>query len=437
MPKSQSTLRPEEQSVLQFERTIRAQKNADDLTFHLVNDFPNFLGAEQAFAFKAKNTGAKRVLAAGSTATVNRESELISALEAALKPVSMTSPESLKLSAIKGLEAMPYALTLPFGPSARSGLPEAVVLAGSKPWSANATELATYIADVYAHAFRSFATTRKRRFAKLKRIGWFCAALMILAALALIPAPITVISPARVMSSVSMPAAPSLDGTVEEVFVERGQIVERGSPLFQLRDSVARAELDEVRAKLLVAQARETQLRAEAIRNPISRQELKVAEAEKELAVIEVERVEEYLSRHVIVAPRSGMVIGDAFASLEGTPLSFGDAPMHVVDPKHVQIQVDVNISDSAVVFHLESARIFFNDAPTSPQALTLKSTPFEPIEDARGGVSYPMLFTLTDADTLPPLGAEGAVQLSGVTKPLGYVLLRRPLQWVAVRLPW
>lgn len=423
--------------IQQFERTLRAQTTAADLTYHMVNDFPRFLQAEQGFAYRALTSGAKRMLAAGSVADVNRDSAAIKALEDALRPTSMSAPEAVKLGSVPELAAMPFAMTLPFGQGTRGGLPEAVVLTRTTPWSKALAEQATYLADVYDHAFKSFANARKRRFQRVRR--WFVSFLAVaaVAALALIPMPITVIAPARAASVVSVPAAPSLEGIVDRLFVEPGQLVRKGQPLYVLRDRAAQATKEEASARVLVAQARETQLRAEALRNPAARQELKVAEAETALAQIEMQRSEDILARHSINAPIDGMVVGESLSSLEGAPLSFGDAPMHIVDPDQVHLLVDVNIADTSVVYNLKQARVYFNDAPTDPKPLTLSALPFEPKMDARGGVSYQMVFDLDAESAGTALGAEGVVQLSGPEKPMGYVLFRRPLQWIFARVPW
>ena len=431
--KSQTTLSP----VQLFERTIRAQADPADLVYHFVNDFPNFLDAQQGFAFKSTPSGKAVIIAAGSVPDVDRNSETLRDLEDTLGENFSAAPFAVRLGEIETMAAMPYGLALPYGSPTKGRLPDGILLARSQPWTKQLSEQAAYLAEVYNHAFQQFAARKKYRFARLRRWMFGAAGAAILASLIIIPIPITVVAPARVISQVSIPAAPSLEGVVDAVFVQPSERVERGQKLYALRDGAARAELDEARARVRVAVALETKLRAEALRIPAARQELNVAEAETELARISLGRVEDIIARHTITAPIDGMIVADSLNSLPGTPLNFGDAPVQIVDPEQLIVQADVALADSVVVFQLRRAKIFLTDTPTQAHPLSPLELPFEPTQDVRGGVSYPMQFSADNNNAALTLGAEGVVQLSGPDKPLGYVLFRRPIQWVLARLPW
>ncbi len=419
-----------------FERTIRAQTDPTDLIFHMVNDFPKFLQAEQGFAFDTKTSGAKTIVAAGSVSDVDRNSDTLRGLETLIGTDPLTAPTALRLGAISNLAAMPYGLALPFSGRLSGRMPDGLILARSQPWPSPAAEQAAYLAEVYHHAFERFAARKTRRSRGLRRFLFWSIAAIALACLTLIPIPITVVAPARVVSDIAIPAAPSLDGVVSEVFVQQSQRVKRGAPLYALRDGAAQAELGEARARVRVAVAQETKLRAEALRIPSARQELNVAEAETALARISLARAEDLVARHTVAAPIDGMVVADSLSSLPGTPLSFGDAPVQVVDPDQLIVQADVALADSVVVFDLQKAKVFFTDTPTQAVPLDPLQLPFEPRTDARGGVSYPMRFSAAQSGDFT-LGSEGVVQLSGPQQPLGYVLFRRPIQWLFARLPW
>ena len=131
------------------------------------------------------------------------------------------------------------------------------------------------------------------------------------------------------------------------------------------------------------------------------------------------------------------MVVADNLSSLPGTPLSFGDAPVRIINPNQLIVEADVALKDSVVVFDLRRAKVFFSDNPTNATPLTPQLLPFEPRPDTRGGVSYQMRFSTTQDDTNLTLGSEGVVQLSGPDQPMGYVLFRRPIQWLYARVPW
>ena len=420
-----------------FERSIRAQGNLSDLLYHMVNDFPKFLQAEQSLAYSEKTSGKKIILAAGSIADVDRNSETLTKLEATLSAESHRSPAALRLGSIPNMAAMPFGLLLPFKTHFKGRAPDGLVIARSQPWARQLTEQAVYLSEVYAHAFERFSGQKIRKFKRFRRILMWSVAAAAVACLTLIPIPITVVAPARVISQVSIPAAPSLEGVVSDVLVAQSDSVTRGTPLYRLRDGLAQAELGEARARVRVAVAQETKLRAEALRIPTARQELQVAEAETKLAEISLARAEDLVARHTIRAPINGMVVADNLSSLPGTPLSFGDAPVRIINPDQLIVEADVALEDSVVVFDLQRAKVFFSDNPTNATPLTPQLLPFEPRPDTRGGVSYQMRFSTTQADTNLTLGSEGVVQLSGPDQPMGYVLFRRPIQWLYARVPW
>lgn len=99
-----------------------------------------------------------------------------------------------------------------------------------------------------------------------------------------------------------------LAGRIAEINFKEGQPVQKGQLLFRLDDAVARAELDQARASLAIAQGRQTrarQLFAEGFVSKEARDDatnsLKVQEAAVELARARLEKM-------VITAPFDGVV---------------------------------------------------------------------------------------------------------------------------------
>jgi membrane fusion protein (multidrug efflux system) len=117
-----------------------------------------------------------------------------------------------------------------------------------------------------------------------------------------------------------------LPGTVRQVMLTPGQIVEAGTVLVALDVSVEEAELQAQRAQAALAQsvlARRTRLRE---RNTVSEEELDRAKAERDVALAQIARTEAVIERKTIRAPfRARVGIADVHPGQylnEGTRLT-------------------------------------------------------------------------------------------------------------------
>ncbi|WP_281993531.1 efflux RND transporter periplasmic adaptor subunit [Sulfitobacter geojensis] len=426
-------------AIQTFEDGLRGQATKQDLLYHIVNQLPEFLRAEQAVYGIQKGRRFK-ISEASAVADVNRESDYIQRLESrlheALHAERTTRAFAVSLADTEsGTTALPFGLALRL--SARGRGPDRVLLlARGRPWKDPEIEMAAYLAGVYGHAFEAVVSRkssfRKRIIPSFLRLAFVCA----LAALFLVQAKVSIIAPARVVPVDPITVTSGVSGRVSDVLVAQGDKVLEGETLFRLDDQIARDGLSAALQRQAVAIARQSVLLKQALTNPQARQELTVAEQEVKVAQIDVLEATHMLERHVIKAVRDGQVLSDNPDRLLGEIVEVGTQLVQLFDPDALALDVDIPVTDGLLAYRMTDARVFLNVDPLTPLELMLSDRPQTPRLDDRGGVSYPIQLQFKDAAAGLIVGMEGSAQISAPPKPLIYTLLRRPINWLRVRLP-
>ncbi|MDX1742730.1 MAG: biotin/lipoyl-binding protein, partial [Ruegeria sp.] len=351
-------------AVQVFEDGLRAQANRQDLLFHMVNQLPEFLKAEQAAYGIQKGRGFK-ISEASAVADVNRESDYVQRLEKRLYEAVTTErnarafPISLT-NAATGTASLPFGLVLRLSADSR-GPTRVLLLARGKPWKDPEVAMAAYLAGVYDHAFDAVAHRKRSlagRFGKLLvRIGLVGA----IAALLLIQAKVSIIAPARIVPVDPITVTSGVSGRVSDVMVVQGDKVSAGDILFRLDDQIARDGLSAALQRQAVSVARQSVLLKQALTNPQARQELTVAEQEVKVAQIDVLEATHLLERHVIKATQDGQVLSDDPERLLGEIVEVGTPLAQLFDPAALALEVDIPVADGLLAYRMTDARVFLN----------------------------------------------------------------------------
>ncbi|MEP4197843.1 MAG: biotin/lipoyl-binding protein [Aliishimia sp.] len=422
-----------------FEDGLREQDTRQDLLYHMVNQLPDFLKAEQA-AYGVQKGRRFKISEASAVADVNRESDYIQRLEKRLHE-ALTTERSARAFPVSLADPATGAASLPFGLVLRLAADKrrpagVLLLARAKPWKDPEVEIAAYLAGVYGHAFDAVMHRKSNlvgRFGKLfVRLALACA----VAALFLVQAKVSIIAPARIVPVDPITVTSGVSGRVSDVMVAQGDKVSAGDILFRLDDQIARDGLSGALQRQAVSVARQSVLLKQALTNPQARQELTVAEQEVKVAQIDVLEATHMLERHVIKAAQDGQVLSDDPDRLLGEIVEVGTQLTQLFDPAQLALEVDIPVTDGLLAYRMIDARVFLNVDPLTPRELVVSDRPQTPRLDDRGGVSYPtrLKFEDTTADLI--VGMEGSAQILAPSRPLIYTLLRRPINWLRVRLP-
>lgn len=436
-PKPHSIRTPSPLENLQkFESQIRKISKRQTLLLHLLNAFCEYLKIDLAIAIDGSKRRPKP-FAASNVSELSPDSPFVQNLAKSLKveiaSQRVLAPFTLKL---EGSETpLPFAHFVPLNTYSKAA-PLGVVFAKSSPWTESQRNQVLYFVDLYAHAFKAINTSDRSWVRKLYRGIGFAGILAALTALIFVHVPITITAPARVLPKNGLMLTSPVSGKIVNVAVDQGDWVRKGQKLITFDDTVARDQLKLAQQKMSVALSKKSVLSKKSLIDPLAREELSIAETEAKLAEIEVQRAQHNLEQFTIRAPRDGQIYADAPRELIEKSVSIGDSLIEIITPSELYVQSDVDVKDGTLAFEMRSARIFLNTSPLNPVDLIKAGSPLKPILDERGNVSYPI--PLDFVDPVPSLspGIEGTAQLFGKDAPLGYVIFRRPINWLRTLVP-
>lgn len=251
-----------------------------------------------------------------------------------------------------------------------------------------------------------------------------------LAAALMVPAPVTVTSPARLEGAVQRVIGAAQDGYLREVHVRPGDVVKQGQPLLALSDD----ELQASRRARAAEMAQQENAFAEAFarndRAAAAQAQARLAESRAQL-----ELVEQQLSRVQVVAPFDGVVIAGDLHPRLGAPVKRGDMLLTLAPGLDWRVMLEVAESDVADLRIGQTAVLRLSAMPSRPIALTLDR--ITPVAHATAdGVRYEVEARptgLNSGDTHLRPGLEGVARIEMPARPLLWRWAEQAWRWLAM----
>ncbi|MEJ2125533.1 MAG: HlyD family efflux transporter periplasmic adaptor subunit, partial [Alphaproteobacteria bacterium] len=286
-----------------------------------------------------------------------------------------------------------------------------------------------HLAGVYQHAWLALkgpsAIKRPKRKKRLAMLG----AAAVLAAVSWIPVPLTALAPAEVVARNPFVIAAPLDGVIDTIVAEPNAPVRKGEPILRFVDTVFRNKYEAAEQSVVVANAKYRRLQQAAITDSKARHEMAIARAELGLALSERNFAKAILTKTVVKAPASGIVILANKDYWKGRPVSTGEQILQIARPDEVELRVDLSVRDAIVLREGAHLDVYLDAAPLSKikASLTHASYQAEPTETQT--LVYRVRARFSENPSTPlKIGARGVAQIYGDTVPLIFYLLRRPL---------
>ncbi len=335
--------------------------------------------------------------------------------------------------------AHPKALWLPL--RRRDGTVIAGLLGLRKTdWPPSTLVLLSPLAGAYAHAWEALlpnantAMREARRFISKRRLA---TVLLVAAAIAaVIPVPMSALAPAEVV-----PEAPSLvtapiDGVIGEILLPPGSTVEQGQPIVQFVDIKLQSDVEVAKRHLAVAEANHFRVVQSSTAIQKNMQDLAAMKAEHDVARAELRYAEQLLSRSVIAAPASGLLIYSAKSDLIGKPVAVGERLMEIGDPKRTEIKIELPVSDAIALKPGGDVALFLDGNPLQAVAGVITRISYRPSMSAQQQLVYRVHARFAEA-AARSIGLRGVARVNGDTVPLGFFLFRRPIaavrQWAGL----
>lgn len=424
--------------LLRVEQLARKAATILDLQHLAANETRKLNRARQIFVVDLVEAAQPRVVAVSGVGAIDGSSMLIAAVGDLIRAISrekgLQQPIDFTLPAFTAptselASSYPFREMLWVPLLSRSGVAFAGLLqARETVWSEADTAVSTRLAETYAHAWRELAGKGHIARRPLRpRLLSAALAVTALGALAL-PVPMTALAPAEVVAADPMIVAAPIEGVIESIDVDAGQIVKPGDVLFRLNDTVLRNKVEVARREVAVTEARIKQASILAMSDARGRHEIGIAEAELELKRAELKFASEMLERTIIKAGRSGVAAYADRKTLIGRPVATGERIMEVADPAAVELRIDVAMPDAVALLPAGRVKLFLDIDPLTPRHARIVRSDYK----ARPGDSDVLAFrTFARFDTgeqTPRIGLRGTAQISGEQTLLGIFLFRRPL---------
>ncbi len=255
-------------------------------------------------------------------------------------------------------------------------------------------------------------------------------AIMVLAALAVVflaifPFPMRIEGDAAVEPAHRAQIQPEVEGVVAKVFVHEGQRVTRGQVLAAMEDWRYRSTLAEGQAKYATALFHMN--RALAANDD---SEAGIQQVQANYWKSEVSRAQEFVDHTQLRSPIDGVVATPQVENFVGRRLQLGDSFAEIVDASQAVVDVAVDDADVSLIKTGAKAAVKLNSYPTHTfqGTVSVVSQEGQLQEDSR--VFFARV-TLPNPDGAIRTGMGGQGKIRVGWYPSGYVLFRRPANWI------
>ncbi len=426
-------------ALTHLEGQVRTAKTIQELQFLSVNETRRLIPYEQAYLLSSGENGATdcRVLCASSVAVIERDAPVIRWLEQVGQALAQA-----------GHGDTPMALTEETCPeSCREGWreyirgyvfwcplkhPDETVLGfwwfeRDFPWQENDVAIVHRLAGSYAYAWKALSKRTRSWSVTLKKpSAWLIAAAIV--TVLCIPVPISTMAPVKVIAKEPVVVSAPMDGVIADVLVPPNTLVDQGRPLFRFEDTNIRNQFQVAERQLAVAQAEQTQAVQAGFLDGQRKADVPLKEAEVQLKATELAYARDMLEQIEVHAPKAGLVLYSDKADWVGKPVVVGERIMEIADPRQVELRIDLPVSDALLLREGAEAVAFFDALSLESFPATVSRTSYH-AEVLPGDVlAYRVTAELTAPDSRVRIGWQGSAKVYGESRPLAFLLFRRPL---------
>jgi len=429
-------------SLLRFEKRLRTAESAEQLRIVAVNELITLVSYEQAL-MGSPTTGPKQLSGLSeidiNVPYVDWAKKLLKQLKETTKPRYLTSNDVSDKLRSGWQEWLPTCLAVVpvMAPSGNSET-EFLLLARAQPFSEAEKKLLSEIADLLGF---HLGLHRRRRIFTAPKLRWLASAYFwapaLLAATLVIPVKLSVLAQAEIVAKDPAVIRAPLDGVVSQVFVKPNQTVAEGELILKFDARALEGEKAVAQSRLETAQASYRQMAQKALFEGDTQGQLVVLQADIEAARLEIERLNELLSRTEVRASMPGQMVMQSSQDWIGRPVALGERLMQIADVERVAVRGWLSPSDQVPIAEGSPVTLFSNALPDAELVGNLNSIGYQVQERADGSFAFPIDADLDLSSTLPPIGSKGTLRLEGETVSLAYLLIRRPLalmrQWLGL----
>lgn len=419
-------------ALISLESQLRRVATLDALRILVSNESRRTINYRQAFVLECI-AGRWFVSAVSSVSRVDRNAPLLLSISKGVAECDFSNGHAAIDMAKAGLDfgeaTYPFSKGFAVPLRDRGGkIFAALVFARETAWTEMEIALGGAIADATAHAWLALKP-RRSLFAVLPRKRILAASALAFFLISFIPVPLTALAPAEVVGRKPVVVSAPLDGVVANLPKLPNETVAEGDVILTFVDTKLRNDAEIAEQNRSIAVARLHRLVQSAFGVPKDAHDIAIARAELALAEAEHQRAKELLERAVVRAPRSGLLVYSAPEDWLGKPLATGERVMEIVDPKSVEIRIDLALADVIALRSGAKATFFPDGDPLDKHELVVERVGYRAMPMPDGQLAYRNFARLESMQQAPlRVGLRGTAKIYGEDVPLLLYLTRRPL---------
>ncbi len=419
--------------LIQIEGDLRQADSVTAVDFISVNDTNRVVGYDHAMVWRSRT---QAIMAISGGLTVDRSAPQIGwfakLARHAEKHLDCTdaiefATSDLPLGLVEGYRRWvpATAIWVPItGP--HKGLEGSLILLRAEPFTEAEKRILLRLGSAIGQAIVALQGPRSRLRLSMAPLG--ALGFAALAALGLVPVPLTVLADAKVTPIEPSIVAAPIDGVIQDILVQPNEQVEPGRVLVRLDTTELFAQRDGAAKHVSVLTADWQRLEQKAFTDDRARAEVSVARSRLAEGESDLAYATSRLGRAEIVARATGVVLLEDKLQWLGRPVKVGERILSLADPKAVRLEIQVPVEDALVVNAGAQVEFFLAISPSRPVRAQLSRISYDAHVMPNQMTAFIGEAVFDESGEQPRLGLTGTAKISGETVPLAYALLRRPL---------
>ena len=298
-----------------------------------------------------------------------------------------------------------------------------------------------WLSDAYNYSWQSLIKP-KNFLAKithnfgLKKVIITSSVILILA-LMFVRIPQSVLAPAVITAKKPYVVTTPMEGVVEIIDVKPDQKVQSDQLLFSMekRDLSNANEL--AKRELATALARYKKAVHTGFKDIKNRADINILKAEIKEKELEVAYTDLLIRQSNVTAPVSGIVIIDNPEKWTGKPVTTGEKVLEIADPKQIEIEIFLPVSDAINFKVNDSVKLFLNADPLSPLQAKVAYASFDAAITSEQILAYRIIANMDAGQDLARIGSQGTAKIMGQNVSLFYYIFRKPITTLRQTIGW
>lgn len=292
--------------------------------------------------------------------------------------------------------------------------------------------LFNYLIQGYAAAWGKLSRGVSVKKLGLSRYTLWIIALLVVFLLYFVEVPLRVVAHCEVVPKDPILITAPLEGIVETLLIKPGDIVQKGTPLFEYDKRAPIHDLKAAQKEVQVMQAEVSRASTLGLSDPRSLRDLGILKLKLEKGLVQLDLAEYRASQLSQVSPEGGVVMIDNPEEWRGKPVKVGEKIMIISNPHESKLRFWLPEDDNILLDPAKNIAIYLNVDPQKKWEAHLEYIANQSTVNEKNMTTF-----VGEANWVEPpenikLGLKGTAVLYGENVSLFYYIFRKP--WAGFR---